>query len=127
MRCQIYQDPAMDRHPGRRRRRSARKWPRRRCAELATPPPAIPRPATPQPTPPPRAPARPETSPPEKPATVRPPTTGEARHDQGKQGRVSLTIGVDIGGTKVLGGIVGREGEVLAQARRPTPADDPPR
>ncbi len=40
---------------------------------------------------------------------------------------MSLTIGVDVGGTKVLGGIVGQEGEVLAQARRPTPADDPPR
>jgi glucokinase len=38
---------------------------------------------------------------------------------------VSLTIGVDIGGTKVLGGIVGPDGEVLAQARRPTPAQDP--
>jgi glucokinase len=38
---------------------------------------------------------------------------------------VSLTIGVDIGGTKVLGGIVGPDGMVLAQARRPTPAHDP--
>jgi glucokinase len=38
---------------------------------------------------------------------------------------VSLTIGVDIGGTKVLGGIVGPDGQVLAQARRPTPAHDP--
>jgi len=38
---------------------------------------------------------------------------------------VSLTIGVDIGGTKVLGGIVAPDGEVLAQARRPTPAHDP--
>jgi glucokinase len=38
---------------------------------------------------------------------------------------VSLTIGVDIGGTKVLGGIVDPDGRVLAQARRPTPAYDP--
>ncbi|MGC9667273.1 ROK family glucokinase [Planosporangium sp. 12N6] len=38
---------------------------------------------------------------------------------------MSLTIGVDIGGTKVLGGIVGPDGEVLAEARRPTPAQDP--
>jgi glucokinase len=38
---------------------------------------------------------------------------------------VSLTIGVDIGGTKVLGGVVGPDGQVLAQARRPTPAHDP--
>nr|WP_205862494.1 ROK family glucokinase [Planosporangium thailandense] len=36
-----------------------------------------------------------------------------------------MTIGVDIGGTKVLGGIVGPDGEVLAQTRRPTPAYDP--
>jgi len=40
---------------------------------------------------------------------------------------VSLTVGVDIGGTKVLGGVVTPEGEGLAQARRPTPAADPPR
>ena len=35
-----------------------------------------------------------------------------------------LTIGVDIGGTKVLGGVVTAGGEVIAQARRDTPADD---
>ncbi len=35
-----------------------------------------------------------------------------------------LTIGVDIGGTKVLGGVVDEDGELLAQARRETPADD---
>jgi glucokinase len=38
---------------------------------------------------------------------------------------VSLTVGVDIGGTKVLGGIVTADGRVLTQARRPTPASDP--
>jgi glucokinase len=38
---------------------------------------------------------------------------------------VSLTIGVDVGGTKVLGGVVNSLGEVLAQAHRPTPATDP--
>lgn len=38
---------------------------------------------------------------------------------------MSLTIGVDIGGTKVLGGVVAPDGEVLAQTRRPTPAQDP--
>jgi glucokinase len=38
---------------------------------------------------------------------------------------VALTIGVDIGGTKVLGGVVDAGGEVLAQTRRDTPADDP--
>jgi glucokinase len=38
---------------------------------------------------------------------------------------MTLTLGVDIGGTKVLGGIVTTDGDVLAQARRPTPASDP--
>jgi glucokinase len=37
---------------------------------------------------------------------------------------VSLTIGVDIGGTKVGGGVVDESGNVLATTRRPTPADD---
>jgi len=37
---------------------------------------------------------------------------------------VGLTLGVDIGGTKVLGGVVDPDGNVLAQARRETPADD---
>lgn len=37
---------------------------------------------------------------------------------------MGLTIGVDIGGTKVLGGVVGEDGAVVAQARRDTPADD---
>jgi glucokinase len=40
-------------------------------------------------------------------------------------GRVALTIGVDIGGTKVLGGLVDSAGDVLVQSRRDTPADDP--
>jgi glucokinase len=35
-----------------------------------------------------------------------------------------LAIGIDIGGTKVLGGLVDADGHVLAQARRDTPADD---
>jgi glucokinase len=39
---------------------------------------------------------------------------------------VSLTIGVDIGGTKVLGGVVGDDGKIIAQARRDTPAASPP-
>jgi glucokinase len=38
---------------------------------------------------------------------------------------VSLAIGVDIGGTKVLGGVVDPDGTVIEQARRDTPADDP--
>jgi glucokinase len=38
---------------------------------------------------------------------------------------VGLTIGVDIGGTKMLGGVVDSAGDVLVQTRRDTPADDP--
>jgi glucokinase len=37
---------------------------------------------------------------------------------------VALTIGVDIGGTKVLGGVVDPDGNVIATARRDTPAGD---
>jgi glucokinase len=37
---------------------------------------------------------------------------------------VRLTLGVDVGGTKVLGGVVDPDGTVLAQARRDTPAED---
>jgi glucokinase len=35
-----------------------------------------------------------------------------------------LAIGVDIGGTKVAGGVVDDAGRILADTRRPTPADD---
>jgi glucokinase len=37
---------------------------------------------------------------------------------------VTLTIGVDIGGTKVAGGVVDADGRVLARTRRDTPAGD---
>jgi glucokinase len=37
---------------------------------------------------------------------------------------VTLTIGVDIGGTKVAGGVVDQDGVVLARTRRDTPAED---
>ncbi|MFG1777244.1 ROK family glucokinase [Micromonospora sp. NPDC049048] len=37
---------------------------------------------------------------------------------------MTLTIGVDVGGTKVAGGVVDAAGTVLVQARRDTPADD---
>jgi glucokinase len=36
-----------------------------------------------------------------------------------------LAIGVDIGGTKVLAGLVDERGAVIARARRPTPSRDP--
>ena len=34
---------------------------------------------------------------------------------------MSLAIGIDIGGTKVAGGLVDEEGNVIARARRDTP------
>jgi glucokinase len=36
-----------------------------------------------------------------------------------------LAVGVDIGGTKVLAGLVDEDGSVIARARRPTPSRDP--
>jgi glucokinase len=39
---------------------------------------------------------------------------------------VTLTIGVDVGGTKVAAGVVDVDGTILAQARRPTPSTSPP-
>jgi len=37
---------------------------------------------------------------------------------------MSLSIGVDVGGTKIAAGLVTLDGEVLATARRPTPSSD---
>jgi glucokinase len=37
---------------------------------------------------------------------------------------LGLTLGVDIGGSKLLGAVVDPDGNILAQARRPTPASD---
>ena len=37
---------------------------------------------------------------------------------------MGLTIGVDVGGTKVAGGVVGDDGRIQAKARRDTPAQD---
>jgi Transcriptional regulator/sugar kinase len=34
---------------------------------------------------------------------------------------MSLTIGIDVGGTKVLGGVVDESGKVLTTARKDTP------
>jgi glucokinase len=39
---------------------------------------------------------------------------------------VSLTIGVDVGGTKVNAGVVDEKGQVLARTRRPTPGGTSP-
>jgi glucokinase len=45
--------------------------------------------------------------------------------DAVRQLRTGLTIGVDIGGTKVAAGVVDLNGKILATTRRDTPADDP--
>jgi glucokinase len=39
-------------------------------------------------------------------------------------GRATLTVGVDVGGTKVAAGVVDEAGQLLASTRRDTPADD---
>src|ERR671939_656842 len=38
---------------------------------------------------------------------------------------MGLTIGVDIGGTKIAAGVVDESGRVLSRARRDTPSHDP--
>src|SRR5664279_2249254 len=38
---------------------------------------------------------------------------------------MSATIGLDIGGTKISGGVIDQKGVILAQGRRDTPALDP--
>ena len=38
---------------------------------------------------------------------------------------MGLTIGVDVGGTKVLAGVVNENGDILARTRRPTPSTSP--
>ena len=47
--------------------------------------------------------------------------------ERGERGvaAVALTIGVDVGGTKVAGGAVDDAGNVLSHVRRDTPAEDP--
>ena len=37
---------------------------------------------------------------------------------------MSLTIGVDVGGTKIAAGVVDEYGQILARARRDSPATD---
>ncbi len=37
---------------------------------------------------------------------------------------MDLTIGVDVGGTKIASGVVNNNGEILAMSKRPTPAQD---
>jgi glucokinase len=59
------------------------------------------------------SPAQPASTPDPGPRLVRDTTEG------------TLAIGVDIGGTKILAGVVDLGGRIVAQTRRETPADDP--
>ena len=38
---------------------------------------------------------------------------------------MALTIGVDVGGTKIAAGVVDDDGHIVAQLRRETPSTDP--
>ena len=44
---------------------------------------------------------------------------------RGKVTVVGLTIGVDVGGTKIAAGVVDESGRLLSTSRRPTPSSDP--
>lgn len=44
-------------------------------------------------------------------------------HERMTEGHMALTIGVDVGGTKIAAGVVDESGEILARTRVPTPAD----
>jgi len=49
------------------------------------------------------------------------------RRNLRKNPRMSLTIGVDVGGTKVAAGVVGERGRIVEKLRRSTPAGSPER
>jgi glucokinase len=51
--------------------------------------------------------------------------TPSRRVDDAHRLQTGLTVGVDIGGTKVAAGVVDPAGRILASTRRDTPADDP--
>ena len=52
---------------------------------------------------------------------------GTRRRNLRKNPRMSLTIGVDVGGTKVAAGVVGERGRIVEKLRRSTPAGSPER
>lgn len=54
-----------------------------------------------------------------------PPTGRTARTTFANPARRGLSVGVDIGGTKVAAGVVDVHGRILAEARRATPGQDP--
>jgi len=52
---------------------------------------------------------------------------GTRRRNLRKNPRMSLTIGVDVGGTKVAAGVVDERGRIIEKLRRATPAASPER
>jgi glucokinase len=50
---------------------------------------------------------------------------GQGFREHLRLGRKGLAIGIDIGGTKVAGGVVDAEGRILSETRRSTPGSDP--
>src|SRR3984957_3938113 len=72
---------------------------------------------------------RPDLEDPESKSSCCRTASGDAARDQaGWRGPrpVSLAIGVDVGGTKVAGGVVDEQGRILAKLKRSTPAASPP-
>jgi glucokinase len=53
-------------------------------------------------------------------------TAGETAAPVRVGGSTGLTIGVDVGGTKIAGGVVDESGRIIGEARRETPATSPP-
>lgn len=53
------------------------------------------------------------------------PAAGPWVRPEESEAAVGLTIGVDVGGTKVAAGVVDEDGRVIARARQQTPSDDP--
>src|SRR5207247_10005678 len=51
--------------------------------------------------------------------------TGREPRVRGGDRPMALTIGVDVGGTKVAAGVVDEGGQILEKVRRPTPSTNP--
>src|SRR6266704_1126005 len=67
---------------------------------------------------------------PRRPATGQPRPTRNSRQgrESARKGRLmALTIGVDVGGTKVAAGVVDEQGRILEKLKRSTPAASPER
>src|SRR4029079_13663260 len=72
----------------------------------------------------PRGRQRPGRRPSREPAGTPPGDRRDARRARRELRALGLTMGLDIGGTKVAGGVVDESGEILATARREAPAND---